>query len=176
MLFRALSVSGCFALDIEPRKDERGFFARTFDADEFAARGLVSHFTQSSTSFNRRRGTVRGMHFQSPPYLETKLVRCIAGAVIDVVVDLRRDSPTYLACASIELSSVNRTAVYIPAGLAHGFQTLDDETELLYMIDVPYQPSAAGGVRWNDPAFTVRWPEPVTTISPRDLAFPDWRP
>jgi dTDP-4-dehydrorhamnose 3,5-epimerase len=176
MLFRGLSLSGSFALDLERKEDERGFFARTFDEDEFAARGLVSRFTQSSISFNKRRGTVRGMHFQMAPHLETKLVRCLSGALLDVVVDLRRDSPTYLASASIELSAYNRTALYIPPGLAHGFQTLRDETELLYMIDVPHVPSASAGVRWNDPAFTVRWPEPVTVISPRDLVFPDWRP
>src|SRR5262249_20266361 len=102
--------------------------------------------------------------------------RCLAGAVLDVVVDLRRDSPTYLDNAAVELSASNRTALYIPAGLAHGFQALRDESELLYMIDAPYVASAAGGLRWNDPAFTVRWPEPVTVISPRDLAFPDWQP
>ena len=176
MLFRELSIAGCFAVDLERKEDDRGFFARTFDEDEFAARGLASRFAQSSVSFNRRQGTVRGMHFQMAPHLETKLVRCLAGAVLDVVVDLRRDSSTYLASAAIELSADNRTTLYIPAGLAHGFQTLRDESELLYMIDVPYVASASGGVRWNDPAFSVRWPEPVTVISPRDLAFPDWRP
>lgn len=176
MLFRALSLSGCFAVDIERKDDDRGFFARTCDADDFAAHGLIGRFAQSSISFNKRRGTVRGMHFQAAPHLETKLVRCLAGAVLDVVVDLRRESPTYLKSASIELNSENRTALYIPAGLGHGFQTLQDNSELLYMIDVRYEPSAARGVRWNDPAFTVSWPEPVTIISPRDLAFPDWLP
>ncbi len=126
MLFRELSIGGSFAVDLERKEDERGFFARSFDEGEFAARGLVSRFTQSSVSFNRRRGTVRGLHFQAAPHGETKLVRCVAGAVFDVVVDLRRDSPTYLKSAGIELSADNRTALYIPAGLAHGFQTLRD--------------------------------------------------
>jgi dTDP-4-dehydrorhamnose 3,5-epimerase len=176
MLFRELSIPGCFAIDLEPNEDERGFFARTFDEEEFAARGLVSRFIQSSLSFSRRRGTVRGLHFQAAPHLETKLVRAVAGAVLDVVVDLRRGSSTYLQSASIELSADNRTALYVPAGLAHGFQTLRDESELLYMIDAPHVPGAAVGVRWDDPALGLRWPEPVTMISPRDLAFPDWRP
>jgi dTDP-4-dehydrorhamnose 3,5-epimerase len=114
------------------------------------------------------------MHFARPPHAETKIVRCTAGAIHDVIVDIRRDSPTYLATAGMELSAENRCALYIPPGFAHGFQTLRDDTEVLYMIDVPYVPGAAAGIRWNDPAVEVVWPEPVTVIAARDLAFADW--
>ena len=125
-------------------------------------------------SFNRLRGTVRGMHYALAPHAETKLVRCTMGAIHDVIVDLRRDSPTYLQAAGIELSAENRAALYIPAGFAHGFQTLRDDTEVLYMIDRAYVAEAARGLRWDDPALAVDWPEPVAVIAERDLAFPAW--
>ncbi|WP_043349873.1 dTDP-4-dehydrorhamnose 3,5-epimerase family protein [Methylobacterium sp. B1] len=174
MNFEELPLAGAFRIDINPHEDERGFFARTVCEDTLAAHGLVSRFSQSSVSYNRSRGTVRGMHYALAPYAETKLVRCTMGAIHDVIVDLRRDSPSYLRAVGVELSAGNRTALYIPAGFAHGFQTLQDETEVLYMIDRPYVAGAARGVRWDDPALDVAWPEPVTVISERDLAFPAW--
>jgi dTDP-4-dehydrorhamnose 3,5-epimerase len=174
MQFHELSLAGAFLITLDPHEDDRGFFARIFSASEFGGRGLPTHFSESSLSFNKVRGTVRGMHLQSAPYEESKLVRCVAGAVYDVVVDLRRESQTYLKAHAVELSSANRTGLYIPKGMAHGFQTRRDDTELLYMIDTPYHGAAARGVRWNDPALRVVWPEPVTMISERDLSFPDW--
>jgi dTDP-4-dehydrorhamnose 3,5-epimerase len=174
--FTELSLQGAYLVEIEPRADERGFFARTFCEDEFAAAGLVSRFPQASVSYNARRGTVRGMHFQAPPHEETKLVRCLAGAVHDVIVDLRPASPTYRRSVGLELSAQNRSALYIPRGFAHGFQSLADDSELLYMIDVNYVADAARGVRWNDPFIDVSWPDPIEVIADRDNSFPDWQP
>ena len=158
----------------EPHHDVRGFFARTHCEEEFLAAGLIGRFQQSSVSVNTLRGTVRGMHFSVGPMRETKLVRCTTGAVCDILVDLRRDSPTYLLCDVFDLSAENRTSLYVAAGVAHGFQTLQAGTEILYMIDKPYTADAARGVRWNDPALTIAWPEPISVISDRDLAYPDW--
>lgn len=176
MRFTELSLQGVYLVQIEPRVDERGFFARTFCEDEFAAAGLIARFPQSSVSYNARRGTVRGMHFQASPYEETKLVRCLAGAVYDVVVDLRPNSMTYCRWLSIELSAQNRAALYIPNGFAHGFQSLRDDSELLYMIDVGYVANAARGLRWNDPSIAVQWPHPIEVIADKDNEFPDWQP
>lgn len=176
MLFKELDLIGAYLVEIEPRADERGFFARTFCEDEFAAAGLSIRFPQTSISYNARRGTVRGMHFQAAPHEETKLVRCVAGAVYDVIVDVRPGSPTYLRSMGVELSAKNRSALYIPTGFAHGFQTLMDDSELLYMIDVNYVAEAALGVRWNDPSLRVEWPDPIKVISGRDEQFPDWQP
>jgi dTDP-4-dehydrorhamnose 3,5-epimerase len=176
MRFSSLSLAGLYAIDIEPYADDRGFFARTLCEEEFLSRGLVSRYSQSSISFNQQRGTVRGMHFSVAPHAETKVVRCTRGIIWDVVVDLRRSSGTYLRSVSIELSAVNHRALYIPAGVAHGFQTQSDAVEVLYSIDMPYVSSASGGVRWNDPVIAVRWPDPITVISQRDLNFPDWKP
>lgn len=174
MIVEELPLAGAYRIGISPHADERGFFARTVCEDKLAARGLVGGFKQSSVSFNRARGTVRGMHYAMAPHAETKLVRCTSGAIHDVIVDLRQDSPTYLRSIGIELSAENHTALYIPAGFAHGFQTLRDETEVLYMIDRPYVAPAARGARWDDPAFDMVWPDPVTVISERDLDFPAW--
>jgi dTDP-4-dehydrorhamnose 3,5-epimerase len=174
MRFEKQAIEGVYLVELEPHKDERGFFARSFCEDEFAANGLVNRFVQSSVSFNGRRGTVRGMHFTAAPYGETKLVRCTAGAIQDVIIDLRPDSPTYLQTLSVKLSARNWHMLYIPADFAHGFQTLMDETEILYMIDRPFAPGAARGIRWNDPAIRVQWPEPIRMISPKDLQFADW--
>jgi dTDP-4-dehydrorhamnose 3,5-epimerase len=176
LLFKELDLIGAYLVEIEPRADERGFFARTFCEDEFAAAGLSTRFPQTSISYNARRGTVRGMHFQAAPNEETKLVRCVAGAVYDVIVDMRPNSRTYLRSMGVELSAKNRSALYIPTGFAHGFQTLMDDSELLYMIDVNYVAEAARGVRWNDPSFRVEWPDPINVISGRDEQFPDWQP
>ena len=176
MRFTELSLPGAYLVEIEPRSDARGFFARTFCEDEFAAAGLVSRFPQASVSYNARRGTVRGMHFQAAPHEETKLVRCLAGSVHDVIVDLRPASPTYRRSIGVELSAQNRSALYIPRGFAHGFQSLADDSELLYMIDVNYVAEAAQGVRWNDPFIDVSWPDPIEVIADRDASFPNWQP
>lgn len=171
MLLREMSIAGAWIVDVAPSSDERGMFARTFDAAVFEERGLSSDMVQSSTSYNSRAGTLRGLHYQDPPHAECKLVRCTAGAVYDVLVDLRSDAPRWEA---VELSAENRRAVYVPGGVAHGFQTLVDGSELLYMIDRPFEPSAARGVRWDDPAFGIDWPEPrgARTMSERDRSFP----
>jgi dTDP-4-dehydrorhamnose 3,5-epimerase len=176
MLVRETAIQGVFVIEPERREDERGFFARTFCAAELAQWRLVDRFRQSSVSYNVRRGTVRGMHFSRAPHEETKIVRCTSGAIFDVVVDLRPDSPTRLKWVGVPLTAENRHALYIPHGFAHGFQALHDNTEVLYMIDNDYVPGAAAGLRWNDPAIGVRWPEPITVISQRDLTFADWCP
>ena len=165
---------GAWRIAIARLSDESGFFARTVCEDTLDARGLVGRFKQSSVSFNAKRGTVRGMHYAVQPDAETKLVRCTMGVIHDVILDLRVGSPTYLRAAGVELSAENRDALYIPAGFAHGFQTLRDDTEVLYMIDRAYVAGAARGVRWDDPAFDVAWPEPVRVIAARDSAYPDW--
>lgn len=174
MIFEELPLAGAYRIGLSPHADERGFFARTVCEDTLVERGLVGRFKQSSVSFNLRRGTVRGMHYAVAPHAETKLVRCTRGAIHDVIVDLRRDSPTYLRAAEIALSSENRATLYIPAGFAHGFQTLRDDTEVLYMIDRAYVAGAARGLRWDDPALGIAWPEPVSVIAERDRAFPAW--
>ena len=172
MRFEETPLAGAYRVWPEPVADVRGFFARTACAQDFAAQGLVGDFAQSSISFNARRGTVRGMHFSVPA--ETKLVRCTGGAIRDVIVDLRQDSPSYLKSFAADLTAGNRCALYIPAGFAHGFQALTDAAEVLYMIDRAYVAGSARGLRWNDPALDVTWPEPVTVIAERDLAYPDW--
>ena len=176
MRFEPLELAGLVRVVPEPHADERGFFARSHCEEEFAGHGLIGRFAQSSVSYTTRRGTVRGLHFSREPHAETKLVRCTRGAIHDVVVDLRPGSVTYLRALAVELTAGNRHALYIPAGFAHGFQALGDDTEVLYMIDRPFVAAAAGGLRWNDPAIAVVWPEPVTVIAERDLAFPDWSP
>jgi dTDP-4-dehydrorhamnose 3,5-epimerase len=172
------AVPGCFIVELEPAGDERGWFARTFDAEEFAAEGLEACIAQCSTSFNLRAGTLRGLHYQASPHEECKLVRCTRGALYDVVLDLRPESQgEWLA---VELTPDNSLSVYVPRGCAHGFQTLEDATEVQYQIATPYVPDAARGVRWDDPGFSVDWPDPRAgterTISSRDAAWPDWKP
>lgn len=176
MTFHELPIGGAFVIEPEPVEDERGFFARTWCAAEFQRRGLADALSQCSISYNRRAGTLRGMHLQVPPHAETKLVRCTAGAVYDVILDLRPGSPSYCRWCAVELSSTNRHAVYVPAGVAHGFQTLVADTELLYQISMPYAPESARGVRWDDPAFAIRWPAAERTISDRDRSYEDFRP
>lgn len=174
MRFLPTPLDGCLIVEPAGAADDRGLFARTHCEATFAAHGLTARFAQSSVSWNIRAGTVRGMHLQRAPHAETKLVRCVRGAIHDVVVDLRPGSPTCGRTFGADLTARNRLALYVPPGLAHGFQTLEDDTEVLYMIDPPYAPGHGDGVRWNDPAFAIRWPGPVTVIAPRDLAFPDW--
>lgn len=177
MRFRETPIAGAWLIELEPAEDERGLFARTFDAGVFAERGLPDRFAQCSMSHNRRAGTLRGMHWQAAPHEERKVVRCTAGAAFDVLLDLRPGSPSNGSWHGVELTAENRRSVYVPAGVAHGFQTLADATELLYMIDVPYAPGSVGGVRWDDPAFAIEWPEPPGgewTMSERDRTFPDY--
>jgi dTDP-4-dehydrorhamnose 3,5-epimerase len=164
-------LAGAFIVEPEPLADDRGVFARTFCAREFEDHGLVTTFVQCSTSWNARKGTVRGMHFQVAPACEVKLVRCTAGSLVDVIVDLRSDSPTYLQHAAVELSAASRRALYIPEMFAHGFQTLEDATELSYQMSEFYTPELATGLRWNDPRLGIRWPLEVTAMSEKDRSW-----
>jgi dTDP-4-dehydrorhamnose 3,5-epimerase len=168
-------LAGAFILDVERREDERGFFARAWCAEELAAAGLDPRISQINVGFNLRRGTLRGLHFQRAPHAEVKLVRCTAGAVYDVIVDLRPDSPTHRRWVAVELTAENHRQLYVPAGFAHGYQTLTDSAEICYQASVPYAPESATGVKFDDPAFGITWPEPVTVISDADRAWPDYR-
>ena len=172
MLCTETPLRGAFVLDLEPRGDARGFFARTFCAREFESHGLDPKVVQCNVSFNHRRGTLRGMHYQVPPAGETKLVRCTRGAIYDVIVDLRPDSPTYLRHFGVELSADNRRALYVPVNFAHGYQTLTDDAEVTYQVGEYYTPQYERGLRHDDPAVGIRWPLPVTEISPKDAAWP----
>ena len=178
MRFIETPLPGVWVLELEEIEDERGWFARTFDAEEFRERGLNPDVMQCNASFNLRAGTVRGMHYQAAPHGECKLVRCVRGAIFDVAVDLRPESPTCRDWHGIELSADNRLAFYIPAGLAHGFQTLEDNSEVLYQMGDPYVPEAGCGVRWDDPAFGIEWPavKGGRIISGRDASYPDFVP
>ncbi len=175
MRFTETRLQGAYIIDVERIEDERGFFALTWARNDIVARGLNPDLVQCNLSYNHRAGTVRGMHWQIAPHAETKLVRCTRGGIFDVVVDLRDDSPTYLQWVGAELTAENRRALYIPEGCAHGFQTLEDDTEVLYMLTEQYTPGAARGMRWDDPATDVTWPQPVTVISERDAQYPDFR-
>jgi dTDP-4-dehydrorhamnose 3,5-epimerase len=178
MRFTQTPLPGVVVVEMDLLGDERGWFARTFDAEEFEAHGLNPAVVQCSASFNSRRDTLRGMHYQAEPHGESKLVRCVRGAIFDVAVDLRTDSTAFCAWHSVELSAENGRALYIPAGLAHGFQTLTDDCEVLYQMAHRYVPDAARGVRWDDPAFEVEWPEPLNerTMSDKDSSYPDFEP
>jgi dTDP-4-dehydrorhamnose 3,5-epimerase len=173
--FTETPLAGAYVIDIEPRADERGFFARTWCREEVEALGLNAEIAQCSTSYNKERGTLRGMHYQARPYAECKFVRCIRGAIYDVILDLRPSSPTYKEWFGVELTADNRRGLFIPEDLAHGFQTLADDTEVYYQISEFYQPDYSRGVRWNDPAFNIRWPLEERIMSERDLSFPDFR-
>jgi dTDP-4-dehydrorhamnose 3,5-epimerase len=174
MRFEPLQIGGAWLIRPEPATDERGFFARTFCTQEFQAHGLTPRIVQASISHNLRRGTVRGMHLQRSPSQEAKTVRCERGAILDVLLDLRPGSPTYLQHQSVELNADNRLALHIPPGIAHGFQTLADDSQVMYMMSDFHAPELAEGVRWNDPAFGIDWPMPASTISPRDAGYPDF--
>jgi dTDP-4-dehydrorhamnose 3,5-epimerase len=169
-------MAGVMVVEMERREDSRGFFARSFCADEFARAGLDARVSQCNVSFNERRGTLRGMHWQAEPHGEAKLVRCTAGEIFDVVVDLRAQSPTYRRWLGFELSARNHRALFIPTGIAHGFQTLADGSEVFYQMSVPYEGQAARGVRWNDPAFAIRWPLASPIVSERDAGYADFQP
>jgi dTDP-4-dehydrorhamnose 3,5-epimerase len=172
MQFIPTTLDGAWILELQPHKDDRGFFARTFCAEEFGARGLADRFLQCNTSWNVRKGTLRGIHYQLPPSSEIKLVRCTAGALLDVIVDLRPDSPTYLQSYSIELTAGNRLALYIPERFAHGFQSLQDGTEVFYQMSELYRPELGRGLRYDDPKLGINWPLPVASISAQDLGWP----
>jgi dTDP-4-dehydrorhamnose 3,5-epimerase len=174
MNLRKTELAGAFLIEIEPHADERGSFARTFCAKEFAERGLVAEIAQCSLSSNRLAGTVRGMHFQRAPHEEVKLVRCQRGAIYDVIIDLRPGSPSYRRWQGFELSAEDHRALYVPKGFAHGFQTLTDDAEIFYQISEFYAPDAGTGVRWDDPAFRVSWPLPISTIADKDRHWPDF--
>jgi dTDP-4-dehydrorhamnose 3,5-epimerase len=176
MRFLQTPLPGAFLIELDRLEDERGWFARSFDAQEFTARGLNPDVVQCNASFNARCGTLRGMHYQAPPHGESKLVRCVRGAIFDVAVDLREDSPNRGHWHGLELSAREGNAFYIPAGVAHGFQTLQDDTEVHYLMGDPYVPESARGVRWDDPAFAIAWPAPPPggrIISERDASYPD---
>jgi dTDP-4-dehydrorhamnose 3,5-epimerase len=174
MKFLPTALEGAFVIETERLTDERGFFARTFCRDEFAARGLRTDFVQCNISFNVRKGILRGMHYQIKPHEEAKLVRCTRGEIFDVIIDIRKQSPTYARWIGLDLSAENRRMLYIPEGFAHGFQTLTDASEVFYQMAEVFQPESARGVRWNDPAFGIRWPLPNAILSARDAAFPDF--
>ena len=175
MIFVETPLSGAFVIDLEPLSDERGFFARTWCEREFEGHGLATRLVQSSVSFNSQAGTLRGLHYQAAPYAEVKLVRCTAGSIFDVIVDLRSGSPTLARHYSVILSAANRRTLYIPRGFAHGFQTLEDGTEVLYQMSAFHQPDHARGVRWDDPAFSIAWPAAEPRImSERDRTYPDF--
>ena len=162
-------------VDLERHVDERGYFARSWCEKEFGDQGLNPRLVQCSISFNLRRGTLRGMHYQAAPHAEVKLVRCTRGAVYDVVLDLRPNSPTFTRWMAVELSADNGRAVYIPKDCAHGFQTLTDEAEVFYQMSEVYHPESARGVRWDDPAFAIQWPGDDKIVSSRDTAFPSFK-
>jgi dTDP-4-dehydrorhamnose 3,5-epimerase len=175
MIFTETKLKGAFVIEPERFEDERGFFALTWSAKAFAERGLESKFAECNISFNRKKGTLRGMHYQEPPHGQVKLVRCTRGAIFDVMIDLRPDSQTFRRWVGVELTANNRRALYIPKGFAHGFQTLEDDSEVLYQMSAPYAPDSGRGVRWNDPAFGIEWPEDVSIIIARDAEYADFR-
>lgn len=164
MLFQETKLKDAFVIDLEKREDERGFFARVWCKKELAVHGLKTEFVQANLSYNRKKGTIRGMHYQADPFAEVKLVRCVRGAVHDVIVDLRPASPTYRQWIGVELTDENRRMLYVPQGFAHGFQTLVDDTEVFYQVSEFYTPEAERGVRWDDPTFAIEWPETENCI------------
>jgi dTDP-4-dehydrorhamnose 3,5-epimerase len=176
MIFVETALAGAFVVDPAPSEDARGLFARTWCAREFQAHGLETRMAQCSTSFNKRKGTLRGLHYQGPPSAETKIVRCTRGSLYDVIVDLRPNSPTFLGYVGTVLTADNRRMLYVPIGFAHGFQTLEDDTEIFYQISEFWAPEHARGVRWDDPLFGILWPDDQRTIIERDTHYPDFRP
>lgn len=174
MDFMKTELDGAYLIRPELLSDERGFFARTYCKDEFTEHGITNGPVQCNISFNTTQGTVRGMHFQYPPYGEAKLVRCTAGSIFDVIIDLRHNSPTFKRWIGYNLSADNRYSLYIPEGFAHGFQTLTNDCEVFYQMFSMYTPNSSGGVRWNDPVFSISWPLDVSCISDKDAAYPDF--
>ena len=174
MKYTPQAVDGVHLAQMEPHSDDRGFFARSFAGEEFLAHGMQSTVAQCNVSFNHRAGTLRGLHLSLPGHPESKFIRCTRGAIVDVAVDVRPDSPTYLQSVMVELTADNRDGLYLPAHLAHAYQTLTDDTEVLYMVSVPYAPGAETGFRYDDPAFGLTWPLPVSVISDKDASWPDF--
>jgi dTDP-4-dehydrorhamnose 3,5-epimerase len=176
MIFNQTTIPGVFEIDLDPHADERGFFARSWCQKEFEGHGLNPRMVQCNISFNTRKGTLRGMHDQAAPHAEAKVVRCTAGAIYDVVIDLRPQSATFRQWFATALSAENRRMLYVPEGCAHGFLTLADATEVFYQMSEFYHPELTRGFRWNDPAFAIAWPEKVEVISERDRTYPDFSP
>ena len=174
MIFTETPLRGAYVIELEPRNDERGFFARAFCQNELAAHGLKNEIRQANTSYNFKKGTLRGMHYQIPPHAEVKMVRCTVGAIYDVIVDIRKDSPTYLKWFGIELTAANRKTFYVPEGFAHGYQALTDDSEVLYLVTQFYAPDHEAALRWDDPAVGIRWPLANPILSPKDAAHPDF--
>lgn len=174
MIFRETKLEGAFIIEPERFDDERGFFARSWSAEEFAAHGLKAPIVECNFSFNKRKGTLRGMHYQAAPFGQVKMVRCTMGAIYDCAVDLRPDSPTFRQWVSVELTAENRLMFYIPKEFAHGFQTLEDDSEVFYQLSEVYAPGSARGVRWNDSAFRIEWPLAVEVINDRDNSYEDF--
>jgi dTDP-4-dehydrorhamnose 3,5-epimerase len=174
MIFTETKLKGAFVIDIEPREDERGFFARSWCEDEFKEHGLNPRLAQCNISFNKKRGTLRGMHYQIEPFPEAKVVRCTMGAIYDVILDLRPESPTFKQWFAVELTAENRRALYVPEGFAHGFQTLVDNTEVFYQMSEFHHPECARGVRWDDLAFGIEWPVAISRISKADEKYSLW--
>lgn len=171
MEFKATILKGSFVVDLSKLEDERGFFARAFCNEEFKNEGLVSEIVQANISFNKLKGTLRGMHYQKTPYQETKFIRCIKGSIFDIIIDLRKESPTYKKHFGIELTAENRSALFVPKDFAHGFITLEDNTEVIYMVSQSYVPDAEGGIHWDDSQFNLNWPIKPTNISPKDAQW-----
>jgi dTDP-4-dehydrorhamnose 3,5-epimerase len=175
LIFTETYLKGAYVIELDRREDDRGFFARSFCEKEFAEHGLETRVAQCNVSFNRRKGTLRGMHYQAEPFAEAKLVRCTMGGIFDAIVDLRRGSPTFKKSFGVELTALNRRMRYIPRDFAHGFQTLEDDTEVFYQMSQEYSAEHARGVRWNDPAFGIGWPADERIINERDKNYPDFR-
>lgn len=176
MKFEETPLPGAYVIELERFGDDRGFFARAFCRDEFKSQGLTTGVVQINDSLSAQKGTLRGMHYQIAPHQETKVVRCIRGALYDVILDMRKSSPTFGQHFGVELSADNRRMLYVPRGFAHSFITLQEDTESLYFVDSPYAPDAERGVRWNDPKFNVQWPLQPTTVSDKDASWPDFSP
>ena len=176
MQFIPTALADAYVIEPDRLEDERGFFARTWCQQEFTQHGLDANLVQCNLSFNKKKGTLRGIHLQLPPFAETKLVRCTQGAIYDVIVDLRPHSTTYLKWTAVKLTAENRQTLYVPKGFGHGFQTLADNTEVIYHMSEFYHPDAARGIRWDDPVFNINWTQPVSVISDRDRTYPDYLP
>jgi dTDP-4-dehydrorhamnose 3,5-epimerase len=172
MIFKELDLKGVFVIEPEKKEDNRGFFARTFCSEEFRKRGLNDRVVQCNLSYSKKAGTLRGMHYQAAPFAEAKLIRCTYGAIYDVMIDLRPESPTYKKWTGIKVNATHRQLLYIPEGFAHGFQTLVNHTEIFYQVSAPFMPEAERGIRWNDPAFGIQWPLTVSVISGKDQVHP----
>ncbi len=175
MKFEETRLQGAFVVDLQHMEDDRGFFARSFCKNEFDQHGMISDVVQANMSWNKVKGTLRGMHYQHHPWQETKFIRCTRGAIFDVIIDLRPESATYRQWIGVELTADNRRALFVPKDFAHGFITLQDDTEVMYLVSQSYQPGSEGGIRWNDPTFSIEWPIEPVCISPKDASWPDYK-